>query len=1080
MTRRRGSAAWLLVLVAAVLAASGLAACTGSSSPGARSSRSAPEPVRNTSGAATLASPASEVTKRIEDAKAALAKLPKAPAGELPARTVVPETPPPDPEDSVCNQLVPPKVDSTAPPADGTVTISWENDKAPQPNGLSIGIESFDVASCKLVLLAMLAHLDPTEFLDAGYSRLKVAVGPHTVFRCSANRYDELWIGPGLLTDGFPPSMCAGRTADPKDDFDHWEIMRPTDSLFRYGRCVDCDFSGQTLRDVDLRGTPPTRQADDDDFNMAFHELPWPASISKSDFTDATLVNVDLSQLALREVSFRGATIVDSSFEGSYIEFADFSHTAEHPTALARVTMPALTYNTNFNQTLMGDLTFPDAPNPTFAITSPGIWGCTTFAGVVAVPEVGVDLTARRFYDSAPEQAYSDRYDCAKPFDDAVIDMPAVRLSGKGSGPTLAGAAPADGADLSGAVVRITPADRGVLAGLDLSGARLAGMRFVGGQPDLTLTRLAGAVLDDLDLSHVRFAPLRPGAAPDLSGVSARRTNLTGALLAGANLQGANLAGARMGDADLRGATFAKAHLSEAGETAARLPGAFLAGADFSNAIANGVDFSGALISAADGATVSFLQAELVKADFQSALLAGADFEQASLDGAQFQLAVCADCRFNGAKLAGAQLMKSYLPGARLDAVQTWDDADLRGARVSEQQGTWTFALPSFAGAVSRGYGRTTLPTGGTAANIAACPDGHSPEGSICEKHRSPVGAGPYPVTCRVVGAFRCPATIRTWDVGAGVTAVGGAHSATTGQSLVVGTTADGPVLVLVDPSGSSVIPVGDQGMVSPAAVAAVPEGGFVVADPGAHRVFRVVLDPDTGEVQLGAFLGDGTAGDAGDGGPADAARVTAPSGIWVDPAGLVYVADAEAAKVRQVGFDGTVSTVAADGLVRPTGLSGDRAGNLYIADPGAHRVFRRTPSGEVAPYLGTGQAGVGQACQQACDPATVPMAAPTGVAVVDVQTVVSTAAADPFSVLVTDADNGTVRLVNSIGKVEQAFAGVAAGGGQPVDAKSGQLATAAAIGTPTAIWSDPGSDLVYVVDAKAGKVYELVLDGSA
>jgi sugar lactone lactonase YvrE len=115
----------------------------------------------------------------------------------------------------------------------------------------------------------------------------------------------------------------------------------------------------------------------------------------------------------------------------------------------------------------------------------------------------------------------------------------------------------------------------------------------------------------------------------------------------------------------------------------------------------------------------------------------------------------------------------------------------------------------------------------------------------------------------------------------------------------------------------------------------------------------------------------------AGDGilgwrdGAAGQARFADPYGVAVDAGGVLYVADAgDNNRIRRVGRDGRVSTLAgsaegfADGagaaaqFHTPSGLALDRAGNLYVADTGNHAIRRISPQGVVTTLAGTGVAG--------------------------------------------------------------------------------------------------------------------------
>jgi uncharacterized protein (TIGR03437 family) len=107
-----------------------------------------------------------------------------------------------------------------------------------------------------------------------------------------------------------------------------------------------------------------------------------------------------------------------------------------------------------------------------------------------------------------------------------------------------------------------------------------------------------------------------------------------------------------------------------------------------------------------------------------------------------------------------------------------------------------------------------------------------------------------------------------------------------------------------------------------------------------------------------------------GDGGPALQALFGQTEGIAVDSLGNIYVADAEANRVRKVAPNGLISTVAGTGvpgfagdggpanaalLNQPYGLALDAAGNLYIADLGNGRIRKVTADGNIQTVAGGG-----------------------------------------------------------------------------------------------------------------------------
>lgn len=79
------------------------------------------------------------------------------------------------------------------------------------------------------------------------------------------------------------------------------------------------------------------------------------------------------------------------------------------------------------------------------------------------------------------------------------------------------------------------------------------------------------------------------------------------------------------------------------------------------------------------------------------------------------------------------------------------------------------------------------------------------------------------------------------------------------------------------------------------------PDGKVYIADELNNRVRR--FDPMTGIVTTVA--GNGTAGFAGDGGPAPAAQLNRPTGIAFDDNGWLYIADQYNHRIRRVNLEG-------------------------------------------------------------------------------------------------------------------------------------------------------------------------------
>jgi hypothetical protein len=143
--------------------------------------------------------------------------------------------------------------------------------------------------------------------------------------------------------------------------------------------------------------------------------------------------------------------------------------------------------------------------------------------------------------------------------------------------------------------------------------------------------------------------------------------------------------------------------------------------------------------------------------------------------------------------------------------------------------------------------------------------------------------------------------------------------------------------------------------------------GNVYIVDEGNQRVRKIGLDGT-----ITTVAGNGAGGFSGDGGPAIAAELADPYGIFVDSAGNLYIADTQNFRVRKVTLDGTITTIAGNGIRGYSGEGGlattaalggpaavvvDSAGDVYIADA-SFRILRVTPAGIINTIAGNGTAG--------------------------------------------------------------------------------------------------------------------------
>jgi sugar lactone lactonase YvrE len=298
-----------------------------------------------------------------------------------------------------------------------------------------------------------------------------------------------------------------------------------------------------------------------------------------------------------------------------------------------------------------------------------------------------------------------------------------------------------------------------------------------------------------------------------------------------------------------------------------------------------------------------------------------------------------------------------------------------------------------------------------------------------------------------------------------------------------------------------------------PGSVVTDPHGNPVIADTHSNLVRVVAASSGSfyGQAMTAgdiyAVAGNGTAGFAGDGGPAAAAELNLPGGASADSAGNLVVADTGNNRVRVVaaatgtfyhqamtaghiytiagngtaGFAGDAGPATAAELNGPGWAVADTAGNVVVADTGNNRVrvvaartgtfyHQAMTAGHIYTIAGNGTAGfAGDA-----GPATAAeLNSPNGLAF------------DPAAnLLIADYLNDRVRVVAArTGTFDgQAMTGghiyTIAGGGRSGLA-DGQPATKAQLGLPAAITFDRSGNLlialherVCVVAASTGTFY--------
>lgn len=250
------------------------------------------------------------------------------------------------------------------------------------------------------------------------------------------------------------------------------------------------------------------------------------------------------------------------------------------------------------------------------------------------------------------------------------------------------------------------------------------------------------------------------------------------------------------------------------------------------------------------------------------------------------------------------------------------------------------------------------------------------------------------------------------------------------------------------------------------------PVGRVVHFGDGTRRDASTISAGPIPAATISTFAGKTPGGFGGDGGPATDARFRYPYGLAVGPDGSLYIADSQNHRIRRVGTDGIITTVAGNGtpgfagdngaatsaeLNNPVGVAVGPDGSLFIVDQNNNRIRQVRPDGKIVTVAGNGSSTFGGDG----GPATSAGMLPWGVAV-----------GPDGAVYIADRSNSRVRMVDQNGTIS-----TVAGNGLAFPNADGVPATSVNLGVPSDVAVGPDGSL-YIIVGGPGRVRKVTPQG--
>lgn len=276
----------------------------------------------------------------------------------------------------------------------------------------------------------------------------------------------------------------------------------------------------------------------------------------------------------------------------------------------------------------------------------------------------------------------------------------------------------------------------------------------------------------------------------------------------------------------------------------------------------------------------------------------------------------------------------------------------------------------------------------------------------------------------------------------------------------------------------------------SPRGLSVDADGNLYIADSGNNRIVRI-----SASGIFATVAGTGVSGyiASDEGGPAAAALLSSPSGVFAAASGIVYIADTGNNRIRKIspaaaaGDPDIITTVAGTGsagydasedggsallarLSSPQGICASAGGAVYVADAGNNRIRKLTPGAApgdpavISTVAGTGEAAYSES-DDGGDAALARLSSPSGVFL-----------ASPTILLVADAGNNRVRRValSSTPGTPDVISTIAGSGEDSGFEGDYALATAAVFSFPSGVCADANGNVI-IADTDNNRIRKVI-----